>query len=40
MGNKDENDVIAVNEAAILLGKKTKKGGLCFIELVFVLLDS
>ncbi len=37
MGNDDENDVIAVNEEAILLGKETKRGGLCFVELVFVL---
>ena len=27
MGSKDENDVIALNEAAILLGKETKTGG-------------
>ena len=26
MGNDDENDVIAVNEEAILLGKETKRG--------------
>ena len=26
MGNNDENDVIAVTEEAILLGKETKRG--------------